>query len=234
MKLIDVLDNNHVEMDRPDVYDAIAASHDEYLLEEDLVMAPQLMFALNWVENPHNVPKEERIMRMGWAACSGVCGSDELGTSLEGGPPKLGIFLLTNKHFIFIRKESGGFETEAVVLKYPRKYISHTSQAGQQVWPLNALLGGLQKVSFRFRRRKQEIVLERVQKDNAAFLVEELKKQPKGKRLSGSSTGGSMNGSFNASFNASFRDSMSGSFRSWSDSTRRSMLSKTESTRSMY
>ena len=149
MKLIQVLDTNHIQVPRPDVRDALEASQDQYLAQQQTLMKPQLLFANQWVHDSKNIAPDDTVLRMGWAAT----GHRTLGA------PILGVFVVTNALLCFVREGDG----EEAIQTYERSKITQAKQSG---WL------GLRKVSF--RHEGEERTWERIHKDNAAFLVEQL------------------------------------------------------------
>lgn len=57
-------------------------------------MKPQLLHGAKWASD--NIPHDENVIRMGWAS---------LGKRMLGAPI-LGMFILTDKKFIFVRDDS--------------------------------------------------------------------------------------------------------------------------------
>ncbi|CAB9519672.1 expressed unknown protein [Seminavis robusta] len=152
MKLIAVLETNQIEVPRQDVREALAASPDTYLAAQQQVMKPQLIFGVQYVLD--HIPKDELVVRMGWAAS----GHRMLGA------PILGLFVLTSNQLLFVRQDPS--TKQPVLQEYPLSGISKVSQSG---WPL-----GLRKLHF--TANGEEHTLERVHKDNASYIEQELSK----------------------------------------------------------
>ena len=144
--LIRVLELNNAVPRRDDVRQAIEASQDQYVPQQEALMKPQLLYAAEWVDT--HLPQDETAMLMGWAAS---------GHRLLGAPI-LGMFVLTDRRLLFVRKADSD-ENQS----YERKLISQAKTKGFPV---------ANKLKFDYNGEEHH--LERLNVSNAKRVAEAL------------------------------------------------------------
>ena len=150
---VNALQNNHIHL-RPDVREAILATSDEYILSRQALFKPQLIFATEWVQNNIKESDGDIVRLMGWAS---------LGTSWFA--HILGMFIVTDQKFIFVRDDSKAHAT-----KHPIQIFERSSMSDVEVGPAS---GGWKQVSFIYNGQRHS--LERIHKDNATKIVSLLR-----------------------------------------------------------
>ena len=156
MGLVKILESRGVNP-REDVARALTASKDGMFPgQQSELYAPQLVHAAQWAEANISSSGDDEVLLMGWASL----GKRALGA------PILGMFVVSNTKFCFVRKGTGGGEGDAEQV-YNIGKITNAKQSGML---------GLRKVSFVASEDGKAHTLERVQKDNAKMICMYVKK----------------------------------------------------------
>ena len=148
---VKVLENHGVYL-RKDVRLALLASQDEYILSRQALFKPQLLYAVKWVQSPHNNSSKSEVRLMGWAS---------LGMSWMA--HILGMFVVTNEQFIFLRdNHTKATDHPIQIYDIPQMHDCKISSAS----------GGFKKLTFRYGKDHRQVhSIERLHAENAKSIL---------------------------------------------------------------